>query len=413
MTTVNERQVNPSELIIGMYVTSLDRPWLDSPFAFQGFIIKSHEDLELIRQNCSYVFIDPNQGVCPTTIDVCKFHHPPAAPKHEVTLDEVARHTKDHNAPSAEERRVARKIHALMEAAFATISADIEAGRQLQISSVITTLKPMVASVTVNPDALLQCIMLSDRQASHASAAISSAVLATAIGRRLNLGEKELLHLAAGAFLFDIGKLKLPQEMLAQPRQFSPTEFKIMKSHVQEGITLLAKGVGANPMIVSMAQHHHERFNGKGYPAGLKGEYIPLFARVAAIVDSFSAITSHRSHAVAMSPYHAALKLYEWRGIDFDPKLVEQLIQVIGVYPIGTLVELTTGEVAVVIAHNRAQRLRPIIAVLLDSSQQPHAKARVVDLSHVKKNSDGSVPGIKKALPEGSYRIDLSKVQLD
>lgn len=412
MSIVNERQINPSELIIGMYVSNLDRPWLESPFSFQGFLIKNHEDIELIKQNCSYVFVDPDQSVCPSTIDISKFHHRQITPKHELTLDEVAKHTKDHNAPSVGERKVAQQIYAVMEAAFAKVSTDVEAGRQIQITNITTALKPMVASVTVNPDALLQCIMLSNRQATHATMAITTSVLATAIGRRINMAEKELLQLATGAFLYDVGKLKLPQELLAKPHPFNPIEFKIMKSHVAEGVELLTKGHGANPLIISMAQHHHERYSGQGYPAGLKGEYIPIFARIAAIVDCFAAITSHRSHATAMSPYHAALKLYEWRGLDFDPKLVEQMIQVIGVYPIGTLVELTTGEVAVVIAHNRAQRLRPIVAVLLDETAQPYAKARIIDLSHAQKCSDGTVRGIRRALPEGSHEIDLGKVQL-
>lgn len=412
MMASNERQINPADLTIGMYVSNLDRPWLESPFSFQGFLIKSHEDIELIKQSCSYVFVDPAQSVCPSTIDISKFHHRAAPHKHELKLEEVAKHTKGHSAPTVHERSAAKTIYAEMEAAFAAVSNDIAKESQLQITDTGNALKPMIASVTTNPDAMLQVIMLRDRQASHTSAAITTAVLATAIGRRLNLNEKELLLLATGAFLYDVGKLKLPQEMLAQPRQFSPVEFKIMKRHVPEGVELLTRGHGANPLIIAMAQHHHERFNGSGYPTKLSGEHIPLFARIAAIVDCFAAITSHRSHATALSPYHAALKLYEWRGIDFDPKLVEQLIQVIGVYPIGTLVELTNGEVAVVIAHNRAQRLRPIVALLLDGTGQAYAKAKIVDLSHAQKNSDGSVLGIRKALVEGSHQIDLTKVQL-
>ena len=412
MISANERQVNPADLIIGMYVSNIDRPWLESPFAFQGFLIKSQEDIDLIKQSCSYVFVDPNRGVSPTHLDNCKFHHRPITNKHELTLEELTRHSKDHNAPTAEEKDVARNIYAAMERAFAALSADIEAGNKLQITNVSNTLKPMIASVSINPDALLQRVMLSGRKATFASAAIAATVLATAIGRRINLSEKELLLLATGAFLYDIGKLKLPHEMLAQPRQLTPAEFKVMKSHVQEGVDLINKGLGANPLIVSMAQHHHERFNGSGYPASLKGDDIPLFARIAAIVDCFSAIISNRNHAKAMAPYHAALKLYEWRNADFDPKLVEQLIQVIGVYPIGTLVELTTGEVAVVIAHNRAQRLRPIVALLLNANKQPNATAIEIDLSHAYKNSNGTVVGIKKALPEKSYEIDLGKIKL-
>jgi HD-GYP domain-containing protein (c-di-GMP phosphodiesterase class II) len=412
MISANERQVNPADLIIGMYVSNIDRPWLESPFAFQGFLIKSQEDIELIKQSCSYVFIDPNQGVCPTQIDACKFHHRAPAPKHELTLEALTKHSKEHNAPSADERMIARKIYAVLEKSFTKISTDVAAGAQLQITTLSTVLKPMIASVRTNPDAMLQCIMLNTRKATSATTAITTAVLATAIGHRIHLNEKELLLLATGAFLYDVGKLKLPQALLAQPRQFTAVEFKVMKSHVQEGVDLLNKGHGANPLIVAMAQHHHERFDGSGYPASLKGEDIPLFARIAAIVDCFAAIISHRSHATAMSPYHAALKLYEWRNADFDPKLVEQLIQVIGVYPIGALVELTSGEVAVVIAHNRAQRLRPVVALLLDANKHPRTTAAEVDLSQTDQSSHGAVVSIKKALPEGSYEIELGKVEL-
>lgn len=409
---VNERQISPADLIIGMYVSKLDRPWLESPFPFQGFLIKSQDDIELIKKSCSYVFVDPGQSVCPSSLDISKFHHPPVVQKHELSLEEVAKHTRDHSAPNLQERTSASHIYKALEEAFATVERDVAAGQQIQITNTTLALKPMVASVTVNPDAMLQRIMLSSRTAMPAAAAITTAVLAAAIGRRINLKEKELLLLATGAFLYDIGKLTLPPELLAKPDRLSAAEFKVVRSHVQEGVNLLTKGHGANPLIIAMAQHHHERYNGSGYPAKLQGEYIPLFARIAAIVDCFTAITAHRNHAPALSPYHAALKLFEWRDIDFDAKLVDQLIQVIGVYPIGTLVELTNGEVAIVIAHNRAQRLRPIVARLYGRNGEAYEQGITTDLSHSPKNSDGTALGIRKALPEGSHAVNASKIRL-
>lgn len=408
MPTANERQVKTTDLTLGMYVSNLDRPWVESPFAFEGFVIRSQSDIDLLMRHCSYVYIDMDQGVCPTQIVGGKLELS-ATDKADQTLDDITHHLAPSAAqPTAEEHARALRAYRGMEEEFAKIAADVKMGEKIKIPEVITALKPMLKSVSKNPDAFIQLLMLDARHATHTSHAITASVLATAIGLRINLKPRELAHLAVGAFLFDVGKLTLPPELLGEKRKFTAAEFKVVQSHVEAGVRILESAYGTNPLLISMAQHHHERFGGGGYPLRLEGKHIPLAARIVAIVDCYAAITAHRPHATAMSPYHAALKLYEWRSVDFDPRLVEQLIQVVGVYPIGAPVELTNGETAVVIAHNKSQRLRPVVALMLNAEHEPYETPAKIDLAKEEKKEDGSRLGVKKALTVDRFSINLA-----
>jgi HD-GYP domain-containing protein (c-di-GMP phosphodiesterase class II) len=167
-----------------------------------------------------------------------------------------------------------------------------------------------------------------------------------------------------------------------------------------------------NKDVLDMAAHHHERHDGSGYPGGLSGDRIPIYARIAAIVDCYDAITSHRSYARAIPPSVAIKKLYEWRDIDFQAELVEAFIQAVGIYPAGTLVELSSGEVAVVVAEYRTRRLRPKVMVLLDANKQPVTKVKMVDLLSQTVTSNGKALEITSSLEPEAYGIDMAAIKL-
>jgi HD-GYP domain-containing protein (c-di-GMP phosphodiesterase class II) len=399
----SERQIKTTELTLGMYVSRLDRPWLESPFAFKGFTINNQSDIDTLQRNCQYVFVDLEFGSCPSNVTGCKILPPNTTPEHKQTLDDITHHaSKSNHAPGLNEHEKAKSVHQTLQQLFEHVMKEIEAGNKLSIPAIGKQLLPMIASVKQNADSLLQVIMLDDRQPGPVSDAVTTSVLATAIGHRAGIHGNSLTHLAIGGLLYDVGKLALPAELLNEPRGFSPAEYKVVKSHVEEGVKILQQAQGIVPPILEMAQHHHERFDGSGYPTGLKNEHISLFARIAAIVDCFNAITSHRPHAPAMSPYQAALKLYEWRNVDFDPKLVEHLIQVIGVYPIGSPVELSSGEVAIVVAHNQGKRLLPVVAVMMNENGEDLKQARIVDLSQ------GNDLSIKTAVALDTHPLRLT-----
>jgi HD-GYP domain-containing protein (c-di-GMP phosphodiesterase class II) len=164
-----------------------------------------------------------------------------------------------------------------------------------------------------------------------------------------------------------------------------------------------------NQDVIDMVAHHHERYDGSGYPNGLEQDAIPTFARIAAIVDTYDAITTKRSYAAAISPSDAIKLLYKSRDEDFQAELVEAFIQAIGIYPAGTLVELSSGEVGVVVAEYRARRLRPTVMVLLDANKDTLVESRIVDL-HEEAADDPQSLTIKKSLKPEAYGIDLSVI---
>jgi hypothetical protein len=155
-----------------------------------------------------------------------------------------------------------------------------------------------------------------------------------------------------------------------------------------------------------MIRTHHERHNGSGYPRGLSAEKIPLFGRIAGIVDAYDAITSQRPFCRPLPAFEAIEQLYQWRGIDFQTELVEQFIQVVGIYPVGSLVELSNGSVGVVIGQNEHYRLRPLIMVLLDADKQLLDEFHELDLRAGLESQGSAPPSIARGLPPGAYELD-------
>jgi HD-GYP domain-containing protein (c-di-GMP phosphodiesterase class II) len=290
MSKTNTRLIKTTELAIGMFVAELDRPWLESSLAFKGFAIKSQSDIDLLQRNCEYVYIDMEHGSRTPEVG--------SEPKPKTTLDEATHHkTTSYKPPTAAEHKKAIDAYAHMEVAYKQICADVERGTRVNLNTAAKAMTHMIASLQDNPDAMLQLIMLNERQATPVSDAITTSVLATAIGHRIGTSGKALYVLAVGGLLYDVGKLTLPRELLNEPRRLTPAEFKVVKSHVEAGVRILSEAEGSNPVLVGMAQHHHERCDGTGYPAGLVQKDIPTFAKIAALVDCFNAITTHRPHA--------------------------------------------------------------------------------------------------------------------
>ncbi len=209
-----------------------------------------------------------------------------------------------------------------------------------------------------------------------------------------------------------MGKLAIEPELLNADRALDEDEFAKVRSHVEKGVEMIRETGLMNADVLDMVAHHHERHDGSGYPQGLKGDEIPVFARIAAIVDCYDAITSHRSYARAIPPSTAIKMLYEWKDIDFQAELVEEFIQAVGIYPAGTLVELSSGEVAVVVAEYRTRRLRPQVMVLLDENKQPLTNIKTIDLISETTTADGRKLDIVSSLEPDAYGIDMAAIQL-
>jgi len=229
-------------------------------------------------------------------------------------------------------------------------------------------------------------------------------------GRQLGFPPKDIDSLALSCSMMDIGKSNLPPELLRQAESPTEEQWQILQSHVQEGLNLLEENKVDDEMLRLTIQCHHERYDGSGYPNGLTGNDIPLYARIAGIVDSYDAMISDTPYSQVRSSYSAVQELQAKAGVLYQKELVEQFIQAIGVFPVGVIVEFNTGEVGVVVAQDSTRRLKPKIILLLDSDKKPRSHLVIVDLANQAANDSGTLFWwITKELPNSAYGIDPAK----
>ncbi len=282
----------------------------------------------------------------------------------------------------------------------------------LDIEKLKRAVEPMVASVIRNPDACLWSTVMKPPADPQYDSALRATVFAVVLGRQLGLPKQDLRSLAIGGLLFDIGKLRLDDKILHADRRLTSKEMAIMQRHVEVGLSILKRAGINDPDIIDFVAHHHERLDGSGYPKGLAGDLIPPFGRIAGLVDCYNAITGSRRYATSRSPAEAINQLYKLKGVHFHADLIDEFIQAIGVYPVGALVELSSGEVAIVVAQSRTRRLRPIVSVLLDRDKKRCAEGRYIKLEETTHSEDGRKLDIVKNLEPNAYGMDLSRFKL-
>jgi putative nucleotidyltransferase with HDIG domain len=374
-----EKLVDVRYLRPGVFVCRLDRPWVETRFRFQGLVLRSMDEVKELQRCCNYVYIDPTRGLdAPGTVD---FNRREAKLEAGVAATAAAHpEVRPYETDAANELGTAIGVHGDSYVLIDNILEDARLGRSVDSMGAKQIVGEMAASIMRNPDALLFLTQLNDKDNYTTFHSIDVCILSLAFGRHLGLEENDLNVLGLGALLHDIGKMRIPPEVLNKAGRLSNSEFKLMKSHVEEGVKILRGTRGISQAAVEVVQNHHERFDGSGYLAGLRGKEIGLFGSIAGIADVYDAVTSDRVYHPAITPYEALKHLYQWRKNDFEEALVLQFIQCIGIYPVGSLVSLTTGDLAVVVAVHPDHRLRPTVKLVVDPQGQRYEKPVTVDL---------------------------------
>ncbi|NCF09462.1 MAG: DUF3391 domain-containing protein [Gammaproteobacteria bacterium] len=376
-----EKKLSPSELRIGMYVSRVDRPWIETPFLFQGFLIRNDHDIDNLRRYCKYVYIDESKaadfnpeplltfGTVPLSEELRAI---PGMPKQCVAYEDGA--SVEQEMPRARDSK--HNLDKVVE----SMVQDIQVDKKVDADSIKPAVHDMVESVIRNPDALLWLTKLRSIDTYAYDHAIDTSVLAVMFGRHLGLSRDQLQELGLAGLLFDVGKLKLPPNLLSKPGKLTDEEYALVSKHVDYGVEILSQSSGISPKVIDGVRHHHERHDGSGYPQGLRNGEIPIYSRIVAIVDCFDAITSARPFRESISAHHAIRQMYDWRDKEFQAQLYEQFIQCLGVYPTGTIVELSSGEIAIVVAQNRTRRLRPRVMLVLDEEKVALERNSILDL---------------------------------
>ena len=418
MSVSIEAQPFPTDqLALGMYVSKLDRPWLETPFLFQGFHIESYEVIEQLRRYCDYVYVDvqrsdrtitlPQASVQPEDSEAkaAAGDGPEIEPEASTASEEV-----DDTAVLRAEIPNAKKAHDESSEILAKLFSKIRLGESPEITAVQRTLDPMIDSIMRNEDAMSWLTRMKRKDDYVYDHSLASSVWAMIFGKHLGIPKDDLRVLAMGAVFMDVGKTRISTELLTKQDPLNADEMERLKDHVRFGVEIVSAIEGIDPRVIDMVQSHHERYNGTGYPQGLSGTTIPIFARIAGIIDTYDAMTTPRPYAKPVSTYAAIRELHKLAGVEFPAEVVEQFVQAIGIFPVGTLVELNTGEVGVVVAQNRVRRLRPKVMLILDRDKEKLQSFSIVDLRNQLADQGGeSSLWIEEGLAPGAYGIDPSE----
>lgn len=524
---ISKEKIFSSQLQYGMFVADLDRPWLESPFLLQGFVIENDEQLQALKQLCEFVYIDRTksigdqfsakaresvaikreaapilvkqsapspakskpafsatpkvmiktsnnqkktiqqssffeilsaikQGAITQTKDGIIFnvssvssnpatngaananngsdHHSNGkdgdtfgflkglfGSKKEkfkntqngtaseddpfgITESEMYRiHIYQNEVPRVEqEMAVIYPTFEKSQLATKEIFEAIANKQNLDISTVSEVLDNMVDSISRTPDALMWLAKLKDTDNVAYGQALNVSINMMAFSSFLALPKLEIKEMGLAGLLQDVGKVKIPKRILHKNSKLSPTEFEIAKLHIEEGLRILSETDDIPGAVIDIIKQHHERFDGSGYPDGLDSDHIEIRAQIAGLIDTYCALTTDRSYAKSMHNLQALDEIHQMRDKAFSGNLVDQLIQFFGIYPVSSLVELNTGEVAVVIQQNQVRRLQPRVMVVLAPDKTRNEFPVTLDLLNSPTTPDGDVYKIIKAVSADS-----------
>ncbi|MBE7414529.1 MAG: HD-GYP domain-containing protein [Deltaproteobacteria bacterium] len=378
----------------GMYVCGVEKRGMSPVFLVNDILVRSDDDLaRMSARGYAHVYISLNEEAPPRShekkVADCG---PAAAPFYPETAelagtDEGARQAEgvkpDAPLPYSEfkkELAEAENIRHDAEQVVRDFLHNARTGKSIDSEKVLETVGRMVDSVIRNQDALTSLARLKSFDDYTFAHSVNVCILSLAVGRHLGLEKDELDQLGLGAILHDIGKMLVPGELLNKPGRLSEGEFTVMKKHTELGKDVLAGMKCVKEPAMKVVLEHHERFDGSGYHMRLSGGGIHLYARIAGVADVYDAMTSNRVYQKGMRQEDALKRLYHSRGSLFDPELVERLIKCLGVYPIGTCVELNTGEAAIVRMINHSHPLKPRVLLITDGKGLPFHEPMETDL---------------------------------
>lgn len=388
-------KIHISELKIGMFVSKLDRDWQETPFLMQGFMIESLDDIDIVAEYSQHVWIDAvrEQWVPPEERGVAG----PSKAKSQTYINKIEAQ-KEHAAALGVFREAKKLTKTLLD--------DVRLGGVVNTEEAKATVKDCVSSILRNPDALIWMSRMRNEDEYTSEHCLNVCILAIAFGRHLGMSEAELEKLGLCGLLHDVGKMRVPPQILNKHDQLTDKEFNIIKAHTVHGRNLLMSSPGIPHIIVDVAYSHHERIDGTGYPRKLKAAGISDFARIISIVDSYDAMTADRCYSRAIPSTDALKRIFQERGTQFDERLALEFIKCVGLYPPGIIVELVNGLIGIVLESNHRYRHLPKIITVKDLNQ-PLEKEQVINLDEVEKKTLDKSFLIKRALCDGSYGIRI------
>lgn len=387
------RKISPAQLRLGMFVHEVPGSWLSHPFWRGAFKLVEDKQLAQLREAVAYVVIDTAKGLDieeaqpaePVAEAPPEREAPPPVAAAEGVPEQGAKPTAGQPAAGfQDEVRRASKIVAQARPAMKNLFRDVRLGKAIDTEHCLPLVSDIADSVERNPAAIVSLARLKTSDDYTFMHSVAVCALMVALGKQLGLGEADCREAGLAGLVHDLGKAMMPLEVLNKPGALTPEEFAIMKSHPEAGHRMLLEGKGVGPVPLDVCLHHHEKVNGKGYPHGLQGDEISLFAKMGAVCDVYDAITSNRPYKAGWDPSESITKMAQWaKEGHFDEKVFQAFVKSVGIYPVGSLVKLKSGRLAIVVDQGGSSLLKPVVKVFYSTRANEPLVPEVLDLGRV------------------------------
>lgn len=428
------------DLQIGMFVSDLDCPWIETPFLMQGLLVDSEAQIATLQQYCQHVTVDRSrsQGEAYAPRDNGKDvprlpgSLPAFAQANDAQPDDFAdicrhlhlepftrryRYSPGLNPADQQSRLEPELLYSAplvddVKKTLKGIREGLSQAQNVSLKEIGAQVGEMARAIERNADAMIWLARLRSADQYSYDHAIDVSVHLMVFARFLGLPMKAIEQVGLAGMMMDIGKIDIPPEILSKADNLTDEEYTLIQSHVASSLEMLLGRDGFSTSVLEIVASHHERVDGSGYPRRLKGERICFHGELAGLVDSYCAMTRNRAYGPAISSQKALESLIRMRGGKFRDSVVDQFIQCIGIYPIGSLVELNTGEVGVVIQQNQVRRLKPRLLMVLAADKSIERFPVTLDLMMDPLTPDRREYRIVQALPTNAYGIDPAEFYL-
>ncbi len=391
------KKIPVDQLRLGMHLQAFCGAWLDHPFWRTKFVLENPHDLVLVREsNIKEVWIDVSKGedvessgehpleTLETADEIPPL--PPLVQEKSNFSDEIVR---------------ASKIVAKGKEAVVSMFQEARMGKAIEAEAAAPLVEEISNSVMRNPGALISLARLKTADDYTFMHSVAVCALMIALARQLGLDDQQTREAGMAGLLHDLGKAMMPLDVLNKPGKLTDEEFALIKTHPEEGHKLLLEGKGVTEMIKDVCLHHHEKVDGTGYPKGLNGDTMSLYAKMGAVCDVYDAITSNRPYKAGWDPAESIKRMAEWKG-HFDPTVFQAFVKSLGIYPIGSLVRLESGKLGVVIEQGEQSLLKPKVKVFFSTKSQAYLRPEIIDLAR----SPEKIAGREEAAKWGIKDVD-------
>lgn len=379
------KRIQVDQLQLGMHLKEFCGAWIDHPFWRTEFVLKDPKDIELIlASGVKEVMIDCSKGLDVSlgamidtgqeafSVPVAKQsiieQSPPASP-HPITV------------PASQELERAALICQRSKAAVVSMFQEARMGRAVDVGGALQLVEDISASIARNPGAIISLARLKTADDYTYMHSVAVCAMMVALAKQMGLDDTQTRLCGMAGLLHDMGKVAMPTKVLNKPGKLTDAEFDVMRSHPAEGYKILTASSAVDAVSLDVVLHHHEKIDGSGYPEGLNGEGISLYAKMAAVCDVYDAITSNRPYKSGWDPAESLRRMAEWAG-HFDPKVFQAFVKSMGIYPVGSLVRLKSGRIGVVIEQSPKSLTMPVIKAFFSTKSNMRIVPCVLDLSH-------------------------------